>query len=167
MADNTVNQRLKILIEALGLSVNAFGDAIGVPGTTTRNYLVRGTNPKSDFLAKVARHFEQVSPIWLFTGEGEMFTEKPAGSTVQTGNNNQAGTSNKQTIKSNKGNIQNNTGSGNTITNNVKLESCQRDLKAAQKEIEHLQAQLRMQETVLAAKEETITLLRASFNRPN
>jgi voltage-gated potassium channel len=34
-------------------------------------------------------------------------------------------------------------------------------------QLEHLQAQLQMQETVLAAKEETIKLLRASFPRPN
>jgi voltage-gated potassium channel len=35
------------------------------------------------------------------------------------------------------------------------------------REVEQLRAQVKLQETVLAAKEETITLLRASFNQPN
>jgi hypothetical protein len=168
MADNTINQRLKILIEALGLSVNAFGEAIGVPGTTTRNYLVRGTNPKSDFLAKVARRFEQVNPIWLFTGEGDMLTDgaKNEGHTTQTGNFNQAGTSNKQTIKGNKGNIQTSTGNGN-ILNNFTLEDCKRDLETAQREIEHLRSRLQDKEELLKSKDDTIKLLRGTFDRPN
>jgi len=35
------------------------------------------------------------------------------------------------------------------------------------REVASLQAQVKMQETALAAKEETIALLRASFNQPN
>lgn len=140
---------------------------IGESPGNTQNYIgARQIEPKHEYLANVLRHFSNINAHWLLTGEGEPFLKADNGP-IQTGNFNQAGTSNKQTIKGNKGPVQNNTGSGNTITNNVKLEGCQRDLKAAQKEIEHLQAQLRMQETVLAAKEETITLLRASFNRPN
>lgn len=168
MANNTVNQRLKILIDALGLSVNAFGDAIGVPGTTTRNYIVRGTNPKSDFLAKVVRRFEQVNSVWLFTGEGNMFVDetKPEGNTTQTGNFNQAGTKNKQTIKGNKGNIQTTTGNGNVL-NNITLEDCKRDLETAQREIEHLRSRLQDKEELLKSKDDTIKLLRGTFDRPN
>ena len=123
--------------------------------------------PGADYLQSIVEHFEGIDPVWLLTGRGEPFMVDHESSTTQTGNFNQAGTNNKQSVKGNKGTIQNNTGSHSTITNNVKLEDYQRDLATAQKEIEHLQAQLRMQETVLAAKEETITLLRSAFNRPN
>ncbi|WP_460585872.1 hypothetical protein [Hymenobacter arcticus] len=156
------------MIESLGLSVRAFSFTLGAPASTTRNYLDKDTKPSSDYIERIVAHFEDMNLNWLVAGKGEPFmSSKSDSGTTQTGNFNQAGTSNKQTIKGNKGTVQNNTRSGNTITNNVKLEGCQRDLRAAQREIEHLQAQLRMQETVLAAKEETITLLRASFNRPN
>lgn len=47
------------------------------------------------------------------------------------------------------------------------LATYKHNLQDAQKELEYLRGQLRMQEIVLAAKEETIMLLRASFNRPN
>lgn len=168
MEQDTINQRLNFLVESLAQSARAFSEAIGESPTNTHNYISGGRKPAPDYLKSLLLHYRNINSYWLLTGEGEPFlTDKPESSITQTGNNNQSGTSNKQTIKGNKGTIQNNTGSHNTVTNNVKLESCQRDLATAQKEIEHLQVQLRMQETVLAAKEETITLLRASFNRPN
>jgi hypothetical protein len=168
MAQSTINERLKILIEALGLSARAFSSEIGSGDTNTRNYLDRGSKPGADYLEKIIRRFEFVNSVWLLTGEGEPFlTEKSESGSTQTGNFNQAGTSNKQTIKGNKGTVQNNTGSGNTITNNVKLDDCKRDLEAAQRENEYLRGKLQDKEALLAAKDETITLLRASFNRPN
>jgi hypothetical protein len=164
----TINQRLKFLIESLSMSVRAFSSTIGAPASTTRNYLDKDTKPSSDYIERIVTHFEDVNLNWLVAGKGEPFiSSKPNSGTTQTGNFNQAGTSNKQAIKGNKGTVQNNTGSGNTITNNVKLEGCQRDLEAAQRENEYLRGKLQDKEELLAAKDETITLLRASFNRPN
>lgn len=164
----TINQRLKFLIESLGMSVRAFSTTLGAPASTTRNYLDKDTKPSSDYIERIVAHFEDVNLNWLVAGKGEPFMSGKSDSvTTQTGNFNQSGASNKQTIKGNKGAVQNNTGSGNTITNNVKLDDCKRDLEAAQRENEYLRGKLQDKEELLAAKDETITLLRASFNRPN
>jgi hypothetical protein len=165
VSETTINQRLKFLIGKLAVSARAFSEMIGESPTNTQNYVgSRQTEPKHEYLAKVVHHFDTVNAHWLLTGEGAPFLNDLQAGTTQTGNFNQAGTSNKQTVKSNKGNVQ--TGGGNTM-NNLTLDDCKNDLEKAQREIEYLRGQLKMQETVLAAKEETITLLRASFNRPN
>jgi hypothetical protein len=121
--------------------------------------------PAADYLQSIVEHFEGVDPVWLLTGRGEPFIVDHESGTTQTGNFNQAGTSNKQTVRGNRGNV---IGTNNgTAIGSVELEDCKRGLNEAQREIEYLRGQLKMQESVLAAKDETITLLRASFNRPN
>jgi hypothetical protein len=139
---------------------------IGESPTNTQNYIgSRQTEPKHEYLAKVVHHFDNVNAHWLLTGEGEPFLSVLSGDVTQTGNFNQAGTSNKQTVRGNRGNV---IGTNNgTAIGSVELEDCKRGLNEAQREIEYLRGQLKMQESVLAAKDETITLLRASFNRPN
>lgn len=62
MAQTTVNERIKILIKVLGLSTRAFSVSIGVADTITRNYIDRGTSPKSEFLANILRQYEGVNP---------------------------------------------------------------------------------------------------------
>ena len=73
MTQPTINQRLKILIDALGVSIRSFSSTLGVSDTNTRNYINRGSVPGADFIEKVLRHFERVNPSWLMLGEGEMF----------------------------------------------------------------------------------------------
>jgi hypothetical protein len=68
--------------------------------------------------------------------------------------------------KKSKGNIQGTSGSTNTV-NNLNIDDCQRELEASKKEIASLRRELELQAALLASKEETITLLRASYNRPN
>lgn len=164
MTQETIGQRIKFLTTSLNLSVRKFAQMLDVSETNIRNYIDKGTKPSSDVLEKVLLQFPLVNMAWLLTGQGEPLLSEPDNSTTQTGNFIQSGTRNKQTIKGNKGTVQ--TGDGSTI-NNLTLDDCKNDLEKAQREIEYLRGQLLMQETVLAAKEETITLLRASFNRPN
>lgn len=167
MEQSSVNQRIKFLIEKLGISARAFSEIVGESPTNVHNYTgKRNSMPGADFLEKILYHFENINPAWLVAGKGEPFLSEPQTGTTQTGNFNQAGTNIKQTTKGNSSNTQNNAGGGNT-QNNLTLADCKTDLERAQREIEYLRGQLLMQETVLAAKEETITLLRASFNRPN
>ena len=171
----TINQRLKFLIQSLGMSVRAFSSALGAPASTTRNYLDKDTKPSSDYIERIVAHFDDVNLNWLVAGKGEPFlSDKSDSSTTQTGNFNQAGTGNTQKVKGTKTNVQANTGDHAKITNNVKLEDCKRDLATSQKEVEHLRAQLAAAEALaaskdvtIAAKEETISLLRATYNRPN
>ena len=115
--------------------------------------------PGADYLEKVMKHFESINPIWFLTGEGEPFLP---------------GTQPNQNVSTNKGkgNIvgQNIT----TAIGNITLDDCKRELVVVQKENELLKEQLVMKDTLLAAKndiiaakEEMLTLLRSSHNRPN
>jgi transcriptional regulator with XRE-family HTH domain len=159
----TVNERLKILIDALGTNPSALSRMLGISPSTLRNYTDRESKPGYEVIEKLYHSFKHINLPWLFGASGEPLLTEEAGSQSST-----------ITSHKNKGNIQSNAGSHNTITNNVKLEDCQRDLAAAKSESELLREQLASKEALLAAKEallaakdETITLLRASYNRPN
>lgn len=163
MEQNTINQRLKVLVDRLGLSSRAFSELIGESPTNTHNYIGnRQAEPRASYLINVLSHFNNINPGWLMTGQGEPFLSDPQTSTTQTGNFNQAGHSNKQVIKGSKGKIQ-----ANSDGNNTELDNCQRDLAASQKENELLRQQLTIAQALLEAKEETLSLLRSGFNRPN
>jgi hypothetical protein len=47
------------------------------------------------------------------------------------------------------------------------VEAIKTKLALAEKEVEYLRAQLQSKDIMIAAKDETITLLRASYTRPN
>jgi hypothetical protein len=55
----------------------------------------------------------------------------------------------------------------NNTINNLNIENCRRDLATAKKVIQHLRDQFKMQDALIATKDETISLLCASYNRPN
>jgi hypothetical protein len=74
----SINQRLKILIKALGMPISAFSRALDVPEATTRNYTNRGSTPGHDYLERITSQFEQVNPTWLLTGHGEMLLNQTA-----------------------------------------------------------------------------------------
>jgi transcriptional regulator with XRE-family HTH domain len=157
VTQNNINQRLKILIEQLEMSIRAFSNALDVSESTTRNYLERGTKPSSDYLEKIVRHFNRVNPTWLLIGDGEPFVA-----------NNQADIqSTNITTHKTKGNIQNNTGKNAKVAKHVTLEDCKRNLETSQREVEQLKALLAAKDEVIAAKEEMLSLLRAGHNRPN
>lgn len=175
MSETTINQRLNFLLKELGMKAGPFARALDLSETTIRNYVDRTAKPSSDVLEKIANTFRQVNLVWLITGEGEpFFPDSLEASVTQTGNFNQAGTGNAQKIKGNKNNVQNNSGDHAKITNNVQLENCKRDLATAEKELQHLRDRLAAAEALvaskdvtIASKEETISVLRAAFNRPN
>jgi hypothetical protein len=162
MTESSINQRLKFLIEQLGLNAKVFSELIGESPNNTHNYIgKRNSMPGADYIEKVVSHFENINPIWLLTGKGEPFL----GSAPSVVTN----------IKSqkNKGSIQGSNGGHNTI-NNFSLDDCKRNLEASQKEVELLREQLAGKDVLLAAKddliaakEEMLSLLRAGHNRPN
>jgi hypothetical protein len=69
--------------------------------------------------------------------------------------------------RKNKAPAQNNTGSHATITNNVQLDNCQRDLAASKKEAAACQREIALLQGQLKDKQDIITLLCASYTRPN
>ncbi|WP_210516448.1 helix-turn-helix domain-containing protein [Hymenobacter terricola] len=149
-----IGQRLKILIQALGLKVRTFAQALNVSETTVRNYLDRGSKPSSDFLESIIIHFEKTNPVFLLTGNGQpllgIIDTGVAPFTTSTKNN--SGNS----IGVNHGKASQQQGTGPTSSEQVLL-----------KEIEHLKAQLVMKDQVIASKDETIDLLKAAYGRPN
>jgi hypothetical protein len=157
MSESTINQRLKILIETLGLKVGAFSRALGVSETSTRNYTDRSSKPGADYLEKIAIHFNQVNLTWLITGEGEP---------LLTGGDSQA-----SHIKNNYGNSVGSNNKGGSVTQHHTGATSpgERDTKLAlaEKEIQHLREQLAAKDALLASKDETIAVLKSAFNRPN
>lgn len=71
---DTINDRVKILRKELGLTLEKFGEHLGV-GKTAINKIESGTNKVTDQMIKsICREFN-VDYIWLTTGEGEMFKD--------------------------------------------------------------------------------------------
>ncbi len=69
-----MNERIKELRKALGLTLERFGEALGV-GKTAINKIESGQNNVTDQMFKsICREFD-VNAEWLRTGEGEMFKE--------------------------------------------------------------------------------------------
>lgn len=67
-----MNERIKELRKRLGLTLEKFGDRLGV-GKTAINKLEKGENNVTDQMFKsICREFN-VNEEWLRTGDGEMF----------------------------------------------------------------------------------------------
>ncbi|MDO7876027.1 hypothetical protein Q5H93_14885 [Hymenobacter sp. ASUV-10] len=154
----TINQRIKFLIEKLGLSVRGFSAALDTPVSTTRNYLDKETKPSTDYIERISEHFKTVNIHWLITGQGEPFIGEAPTQHTST-----------RIKKVTGGAI--NSGSGDQL---VTLESCQRELEAVkrdaasyQREIELLKGQLESKDALIAAKDEMLNFLRGGYNRPN
>jgi len=163
VSKGAINQRLKFLVESLSPSVRAFSEAIGDSSSNTNNYVgSRQTEPKPEYLSKVINHFSQVNAHWLLTGNGEPFI-------LPANENNQTTAHAENFFRSpvegtNHGTAyqENNATPATADTENLRIK-----LALAEKEVEHLKAQLAMKDALLTSKEETLALLRISFNRPN
>jgi hypothetical protein len=164
VSKGAINQRLKFLVESLSTSVRAFSEAIGDSSSNTNNYIgSRQTEPKPEYLAKVINHFSNVDAHWLLTGVGEPF--KGNGPSAQ----NQTNISGKKNAVNVVGNNH-----GTATQNNYTVADCEKERDAykaerdqARQQVEHLQAQLATKDALIASKEETLTVLKAAFNRPN
>lgn len=73
VSETTINQRLKILIEALRMNPRSFSLKYGVSEGTTRNYLDRGSIPNAEYIATLLRSVEGLNANWILVGEGTMF----------------------------------------------------------------------------------------------
>ncbi len=69
-----MNERIKALRKALGLTQQKFADKIGVRQNTVAQYEI-GRNPPNDTVITLIHREFGVSETWLRTGEGEMFVD--------------------------------------------------------------------------------------------
>lgn len=67
-----MNERIKELRKALGLTQQEFADKLGVKRGAIANYEIGRNEPIDAVIALICREFN-VSEVWLRTGEGEMF----------------------------------------------------------------------------------------------
>lgn len=73
--DTSINDRIKQVRDARGLSQAEFGASLGVGRGAIGNIEYYKTEPKPEFLSLVCKIYN-VSISWLTTGEGEMFIPK-------------------------------------------------------------------------------------------
>lgn len=164
MEQQAINQRLKFLVNNIGLSSRAFSELTSESLTNTHNYIgTRQAEPRASYLTKVLSRFSNINPAWLMLGEGEPFKEEA----LPTHN---------QTNISEKKKAINVAGAnhGTVTTNNYTLSDCEkeRDILKTQfdsltKQIELLNGQLQMQKTIIEGKNQMLDLLKGGFNRPN
>lgn len=69
-----MNDRIKKLRQALGLSQDEFGRRLGVTRGAVTNIELNKVDPKPLFVDLICREFN-VNETWLRTGEGEMFVQ--------------------------------------------------------------------------------------------
>lgn len=70
-----MNERIKKLRQALGLSQDEFGRRLGVTRGAITNIELNKVEPKPLFVDLICREFN-VSEAWLRDGTGEMFIER-------------------------------------------------------------------------------------------
>ena len=70
----TQGERVKIIRKALGLTLEAFGEKLGVTKQTVSRIENNVNNLTEQMIKSICREFK-VDYIWLTTGEGEMFIE--------------------------------------------------------------------------------------------
>lgn len=69
-----MNERIKEVRKALGLSQEEFGKRLGVTRGAVTNIELNKVEPKPLFVSLICREFD-VNEDWLKTGEGEMFIQ--------------------------------------------------------------------------------------------
>jgi hypothetical protein len=157
-----IDERLNFLLKTLKISARAFSELLGEKPTITQNYVgTRNSMPGADYLGKVLKHFDSINPAWLLIGQGSPF--KDSSTPIQS----------KTNISGDRNNVASEE-NGKVIQKNYGLSDCEKEretLKAqldkAQREIELLTDQVHTKDALIAAKEETIDLLKAAINRPN
>lgn len=70
-----MNDRIRLLRNTLGLTAEAFGDAIGIVRSAVSNIETGRRQPTNQLVNSICREFD-VNEAWLRTGEGEMFLPK-------------------------------------------------------------------------------------------
>ena len=67
---NSINERLRILIEVLGTNPSALSKTLGISASTLRNYTDRDSKPGYEVLEKLYNSFKHINLHWLFGEAG-------------------------------------------------------------------------------------------------
>lgn len=77
----TIIQRVRAIIDYLGVSDNRFAKTIGVPQATISNLFNRNSDVKSVVLGAIVSAYGIISARWLLTGQGSMLNDEASPST--------------------------------------------------------------------------------------
>ncbi|NJM16241.1 MAG: helix-turn-helix transcriptional regulator [Bacteroidales bacterium] len=67
-----MNQRVKYLIDHLGLSASKFADQIGVQRSAISHIIAGRNKPSFDVITNIITQFKDINERWLLLGEGNM-----------------------------------------------------------------------------------------------
>lgn len=70
--ESTINERIKMILEAKNLSVNAFSKALDMPQVTVNNYVKGNRKISFELIERIAQVYPDISKKWLLSGEGDM-----------------------------------------------------------------------------------------------
>lgn len=141
----TINERLKILVDALGTNQNALAVMLGLSPSTFRNYTDRESKPGYEVLEKLYHSFKHINLYWLFGEPGEPLLPNAAEPTAPYGT---AKKISRAIVVG--GNV------GGSATNN---QGASANEQALQREVELLRSQV-------ADKDEIISLLKRQLPKP-
>jgi transcriptional regulator with XRE-family HTH domain len=147
---STINERLKILFETLGVKSAQMARTLGISPSTLHNYTdpERESKPGYEVLEKLYSSFEDINLHWLFGGGGEPLLSMTAEQRVEY-----------RTQKKNVGNTIG-TNNGTAQMHYSTVADCEKDLRTAQMEIALLHSQLADRERLIESKQEIIDLLK-------
>lgn len=72
MESEKIIHRVVKILKHYHISMNAFDVRLGLGNNYIGSMIRREGNIGSDVVEKIVRHFTEISPYWLITGEGEM-----------------------------------------------------------------------------------------------
>jgi transcriptional regulator with XRE-family HTH domain len=149
-----LGQTLQAALKSAGISAADAANHIGISEANLYK-LFKKDSFEVAYLRKAA--------TLLHTSVGALLGEIPQISDSQIGDSNQAGSGNNQKVKGdNSPSI-----SGNNSKIDMTIDNCKQALKESEREVEYLKGQLARADALVEAKDQTITLLKGRFDRPN
>lgn len=71
----TINDRVKLIIEREQMSVKEFAESINITDATIKHIINGRNNPSYDVMQKILSRYPYINSSWLIMGEGEMYKE--------------------------------------------------------------------------------------------
>lgn len=72
----TINDRVKLIIEREQMSVKEFAESINITDATIKHIINGRNNPSYDVMQKILSRYPYINSSWLLMGEGEMYKEE-------------------------------------------------------------------------------------------
>lgn len=70
--EGTISSRIREIIQAAGITDNAFAKKIGITQSVIASMFQRGTEPSAKVITSILNTFEDISSEWLLRGNGAM-----------------------------------------------------------------------------------------------